>query len=124
MGLAEDEVLLDEFDDLVDRWGFGETQADDRTVPELSMNRESPADTAEQQAWQARIAAQETALCAGRGTPQLLHQLAEAYLGVQDAAVGKSPRQRLEDLVGSRYDLIDLVLAGLEGAVAPRGSTE
>ena len=118
MGLAEDEVLLDEFDDMVDRWGFGETQADDRTVPELSVNRESPADTAEQQAWQARIAAQETALCAGRGTPQLLHQLAEAYLGVQDAAVGKSPRQRLEDLVGSRYDLIDLVLAGLEGAVA------
>ena len=32
--------------------------------------------------------------------------------------MGKSPRQRLEDLVGSRYDLIDLLLAGMEGVVA------
>ena len=100
IGLAADEVLLVEFDDMVDRRALGETQADDRTAPELSANRESPTDTAEQQAWQARIAAQETALRAGRGTPQLLHQVAEAYLGVQDTA------------------LIDLVLAGLEGAVA------
>ena len=32
--------------------------------------------------------------------------------------MGKLPRQRLEDLVGSRYDLIDLLLAGMEGVVA------
>ena len=115
--LAADEVLLRQFDHMVERRALVETLAD-RVVPELSANRESPADTAEQQAWQARIAAQATALCAGRGAPHLLHQAAEAYLGVQDASVGKSPRQRLEDLVGSRYDLIDLLVAGMEGVVA------
>ena len=116
--LAADEVLLNRFDEMVERRGLVEPQPDGQIAPESSANRESPADTAEQQAWQARIAAQETALRTGRGTPQLLHQVAEAYLGVQDVAAGKSPRQRLEDIVGSRYDLIDLVLAGLEGAVA------
>ena len=62
--------------------------------------------------------AQATALRTGRGAPQLLHQLAEVYLGVREASVGGSPRQRLENLVGSRDDLIDLLLASMEGVVA------
>ena len=117
MGLVADEVLLNEFDDMVDHRALGETQTGDRTVP-TTASQEWTADTAEQQAWQARITAQATSLHAGRGGPQLLHQAAVAYLGIQDTSVGRSPRQRLEDLVGSRYDLIDLLLAGMEGAVA------
>ena len=116
--LAADDVLLSEFDGMVDRWTLGVTQSGGGTVPELSASRESPADTAAQQAWQARIETQAAQLSAGHGRPRLLHEAAEAYLGIRDTSVGKSPRQRLEDLVGSRDDLVDPLLAGLEVTVA------
>ena len=79
---------------------------------------ESAGDTAEQRSWQAQIAMQASALRAGLGAPQLLHRAAEVYLGLQENSAGKTPRQRLGDLVGGRVDLIDLLLAGLEGTIA------
>ncbi len=113
-GLAADEALVNQFDEMVERRSRVET----RTAPAAAADTESPGDTVEQQAWQADIAAQAQALHAGRGTPQLLHRAAEAYLGIQENSAGTTPRQRLGDLVGSRDDLIDLLLAGMEGTIA------
>ena len=89
-----------------------ETGTEPRPVPE------SAEDTAEQRTWQTRIAAQGPELRAGRGAPRLLHRAAEAYLGIADNSAGRTPRERLRDLVGDRSDLIDLVLAGMEGTIA------
>ena len=115
MGLAAAEVLVNQFDEIVAGRARVETSTGRLTVP--AANMESSGDTAEQRAWQARIATEATALRAGRGTPQLLHRVAEVYLGIKDTFAGRSPRQRLGDLVGSRDDLIDLLLAGMEGCV-------
>ena len=82
------------------------------------MLAKSAADAAEQKALQADIAAQAMELRAGRGAPQLLHRAAEAYLGIVENSVGRTPWQRLGDLVGDRDDLIDLLLAGMEGTIA------
>ena len=114
-GLASEEALVNEFDEIVERRAGVESRTERRTPP---AGTESPGDTVEQQAWQAQIVAQEPSLRAGRGTPQLLHQAAEVYLGVQENSAGKTPRQRLGDLVGSRVDLIDFLIAGMEGTIA------
>ena len=111
-GLAEDKSLLILFDEITDDGSGPENPA------ERPMTPEPTADTEEQRTWQADIAAQASALRAGRGAPQLLHRAAEAYLGIQENSAGKTPRQRLGDLVGSRVDLIDLLIAGMEGTVA------
>ena len=116
-GLAANEALLNQFDDMVSRRSRVEAQTERRTEPESAKDTESLGDTAEQRALQAQIAAQASALHAGRGVPDLLHQAAVAYLGIQENSAWKTPRQRLGDLVGSRVDLIDLLLAGMEGTV-------
>ena len=85
------------------------------------MLAESAADAAEQKALQADIAAQALELRAGRGAPQLLHRAAEAYLGIAENSAGRTPRQLLGVLVGDRGDLIDLLLAGIEGTIARQG---
>ena len=116
-GLAANEALLNQFDEMVSRRSRVEAQTERRTEPESAKDTESLGDTAEQRALQAQIAAQASALHAGRGVPDLLHQAAVAYLGIQENSAWKTPRQRLGDLVGSRVDLIDLLLAGMEGTV-------
>ena len=113
MKLATDEVLVSQFDEMVAGRARVETSAGCLTVP--AANTEPSGHTADQRAWQARIAVEATALRAGRGTPQLLHRAAEVYLGIKGTL--RSPRQRLGDLVGGRDDLIDLLLAGMEGCV-------
>ena len=117
-GLAADEALVNAFDGMMERRPGVESRTERRTAPESAEGTESPEDTAEQRTWQAQIAAQAPALRAGRGAPQLLHRAAEAYLGIQENSAGKTPRQRLGDLVGDRVDLIDLLLAGMEGTIA------
>ena len=116
--LAVDEVLMNQFDEMVARRSHVEIQADRWTASEPAAEMESSEDTAEQRTWQEQIAAQAPALRAGRGAPQLLHRAAEAYLGIHENVAGRTPRQRLGDLVGSRVDLIDLLLAGMEGTIA------
>ena len=117
-GLAAAEALVNQFDEMVERRARVETWKERRTALAPSADAGSPGDTVEQQAWQADIAAQAQALHAGRGTPQLLHRAAEAYLGIPENSAGSTPRQRLGDLVGGRVDLIDLLLAGMEGTIA------
>ena len=81
------------------------------------MRTESATAAAEQSALQAEIAAQAMELQAGRGALNLLHRAAEAYLGIADNSSRRSPQKRLRDLVGDRSDLIDLLLAGMEGTI-------
>ena len=116
--LAADEALLNRFDEMVARRSHVETRTERGAAPESATVMESGGDTAEQRTWQARIAAQVPALRAACGAPQLLHRAAEAYLGIRENSAGKTPRQRLGDLVVGRVDLIDLLLAGMEGTIA------
>ena len=117
-GLAVNEALLNQFDEMVARRSRVEARTEQGTRLEPAADMESAGDTAEQRNWQTHIAVQEPELRAGRGASELLHRAAEAYLGIQENSAGKTPRQRLGDLVGSRVDLIDLLLAGIEGSVA------
>ena len=116
--LAPHEALVNQFDEMVERRSRDETRTERATAQELSEATEALVDTAEQRIWQAHIEEQAPALRAGRGAPQLLDRAAEAYLGIQESSAGKTPRERVGDLVGSRTDLIGLLLAGLEGAIA------
>ena len=117
-GLAANEALVNEFDEMVERQSGVESRTERRIAPESANDMESAGDTPEQRICQAQIATQESALRAGRGAPRLLHRAAEAYLGIRENTRGRTPRQRLGDLVGSRADLIDLLLAGMEGTIA------
>ena len=116
-GLAEDLALMTQFDEMVARRSSSDGQAERSPTHGATAEMGSAADTEEQQTCQAEIEAQATELRSGRGEPELLHRAAEAYLGVHDTSAGKSPRQRLGDLVGSRADLIDLLLSGVEGTI-------
>ena len=119
--LGANENLLKQFDDIVARRSRFDNQKDRRTSTELTKDTESLEDTEVQQTWQSQIEAQAPELYAGQGAPEMLHRAAEAYLGIQQHAEGKTPRQRVGDLVGSRVDLIDLLITGMEGAIAREG---
>ena len=116
-GLAADEALVNQFDEMVERRSRVENRKVPRTPPDQGTSADSAEDTAEQLDLQAQIEAQATELRAGRGEPELLHRAAEAYLRIDDNSAGKTPRQRLVDLVGGRDDLIDLLLAGMKGTI-------
>ena len=116
-GLAADAALLNQFDHMVERRARAKTRTEGRTASEPSADTEPPRDTPQQQAWQARIAAQASALRAGRGSPRLLYKAAEAYLGIHGDSSEKAPRDRLRNLVGGREDLIDLLVVGMEETI-------
>ena len=109
--LAADDSLLQRFDEMRSPPVSQVIQPEHAEIPV------SPTDTDDQRAWQARIMAEAEALCAGGGPPQLLRQAAEVYLDIRGDAAGKTPRERLGELVGGRIDLIDLLIAGIEGTV-------
>ena len=114
-GLAADEELMNQFDEMEARRSCVETRTERGSEPESAKA------TVEQRTWQADIAAQASELRAGRGAPELLHLAAEVYLGIQENSAGKTPRQRLGDLVGGRADLVDLLIAGMEGTISREG---
>ena len=116
-GLGTKESLLQQFDAMVAVRAGNHTQAKPPTEAKSVASTSSPEDTAQQRAWQDQVAAQADSLRAGRGAPQLLHQAAEAYLGLREDSTAKPPRERLRELVGSRVDLIDPLLAGLETTI-------
>ena len=112
-GLAANEAFVNEFEELVAHW----PRVEIGTEPRSLAGTDPAVDTPEQRAWQAQIEAQASALRAGRGAPELLHRVALAYLGHLENSQGKTPRQRLGYLVGSRIDLIDLLIAGMEATI-------
>lgn len=116
-GLAPDKALTKQFDEIVRRRTSAGTGREPQVLTRLAAETASPKDTPEQRSWQAQIADQAPALREGQGAPILLHRAAEAYLGLRADSAGRAARQRLGDLVGSRVDLIDLLVAGLEGTV-------
>ncbi|MCY4438593.1 MAG: hypothetical protein OXE53_00055 [Deltaproteobacteria bacterium] len=109
--LAADESLLQQFDEM------GSPPLSRVIQSEHAEILESPTDTDDQKAWQARITAEAQALRAGGGPPQLLRQAAEVYLDIGEEAAGKTPWERLGDLIGGRIDLIELLMVGIEGTV-------
>ena len=114
--VAPNGALRNEFDELVERRARGETGPERRTAPTTSEETELPEDTVEQRTWQAAIEAQAAALRASRGAEQLLHRASQVYLGFLENS-RKTPRGRLSALVGSRTDLIDLLVAGMERTI-------
>ena len=116
-GLATSETLVNEFDEMVKRRAADESRMERETLTESVTVMERAQDTAEQRTWQARIVAQASALRAGRGLPQLLADVAEVYLGMHKDSTAPTPGDRLRNLVGDRSDLIDVLLAGLEGTI-------
>ena len=110
-GLAANKALVNQFNEMVERQTHVETRMRSWTTPESS------ADTEEQRDWQVRVLAQASALRVGRGAPQMLDRAAEAYLGIERGSAGMTPLERLGNLVGSRADLAELLLAGIEGAI-------
>lgn len=116
--MAADEALMDQFDKMVAHRSRGEARMECPTASGSATAIESAGDTPEQQAWQAEIEARAPELRSGDWMPQLLHRAAETYLGIRENySTGRTPRQRLEDLVGSRLDLVDLLLSGIEGTI-------
>ena len=110
--LAADDSLLQRFDEMGSPSVSRVIQLEHVEIPE------SPVDTEDQKAWQAWITAAAQALRAGSGAPQLLFKTAEVYLNICADAARKTPRERLGQLVGSRTDLIDLLMLGIERTVA------
>lgn len=68
--------------------------------------------------WQALVRESEVELRENRADPRLLHRLAKAYLGGYGDVVGRTPRERLNNLLGEDEELVETVLAGIRGAVA------
>ena len=116
--LTENKALLEQFEEIAASMSLAEARIVGSPTRESPADLESEDDTPEQQALQAQIAAQVDELRVGRGAPRLLHRAAEAYLGVNEDSDGRTPQQRLGDLVGSRIDLVELLVSGLEGTVA------
>ena len=116
--LTANEALLKQFDEIVAHRSLIEPRRNGSMTPESPTGMESEEDTPEQRALQAQIGAQAAELREGRGTSELLHKAAEVYLGIHDDSAGKTPRRRLGDLIGSRDDLIDLLVSGMEGTIA------
>ena len=70
-----------------------------------------------QRLWKARVRKSEVELRENRADVDLLHELAEAYLGGNGDVVGDTPRQRLNDLLGDDREMVETVLAGIRGVV-------
>ena len=70
-----------------------------------------------QMEWRDRVKPQEEALRNNTAQPDLLHQLARAYLGGYSDIRGDTPRDRLQDLLGGDEKLIDAVLEGIRGSI-------
>ncbi len=64
-----------------------------------------------------RVEAHRQALLENRCPPAVLFRLAEAYLGLRTDLQGRTPRDRLVDLLGDDRRLIDAVLQGFRGCM-------
>ena len=70
-----------------------------------------------QQKQRETIKSHEKALRGNQASPQILHFLAQAYLGGFRNVRGDCPRERLCVLVGDDDDLVEAVLDGLRGSI-------
>ena len=110
-GLTADEALVRQFDQMSE-WSAGlESRPEDGR----------PSETAKETEDQSRARAKKAAPSLARKVPQmdlrLLHQAAEAYLGIDGRSAGRTPRQRLADFAAGSLASVDVLLAEMEGMV-------
>ena len=107
-GLAVNEALLRQFDQMRGHPAEPKSRPSDRRSPE------SPDEVEERPRDHPDVAAASSAPKAPRVGPQLLHKAAKAYLGIDGRFAGRTPRERLTDLAGSSLEFRDAVLAEME----------
>ena len=92
--LAADEALLRQFDRM------SEHPTGPESRPEDGTKAESPEEPAERPRGRAQVPVLSSASKAPQVGPRLLHQAAEAYLGIAGQPAGRTPRERLTDFAG------------------------
>ena len=87
-------------------------QMEERHARQLEQERQRSEE------WAQHLRSQEAELRENRFSPQNLHTLAQAHLGLfSDSDAQRPPRSRLADFVGNDPVAVDAALAGLRGAV-------
>ena len=110
-GLAADEALLRQFDRMSEHPTGPESQSEDGT------KTESPEEPAERPRVRVQVPALSAASKAPQVGPRLLHQAAEAYLGIAEHPVDRTPRERLTVLADRSLQPADVLLAEMEGTI-------
>ena len=109
--LAADEALLRQFDRM------SEHPTGPESRPEDGTKAESPEEPSERPRGRAQVPVLSSASKAPQVGPRLLHQAAEAYLGIAGQPAGRTPRERLTDLAGRSLQPADVLLAEIEGTI-------
>ena len=110
-GLAADEALLRQFDRI------SEHPTGQEFRPANGTKTESPEEPAERPLGQSQLPALSSTSKAPRLGPRLLHQAAEAYLGIAGHPARRTPRERLTDLAGRSLQPADVLLGELEATI-------
>ena len=109
--LAAEEALLRQFDQM------SEHPTGQEFRPENGTKTESPEEPAERPRGQAQVTALSSTSKALRVGPRLLHQAAEAYLGIAGNPTNLTPRECLTDFAGRFLQPADVLLAAMEGTI-------
>ena len=109
--LAADEALLRQFDRM------SEHPTGPESRPEDGTKAESPEEPAERPRGRAQVPVLSSASKAPQVGPRLLHQAAEAYLGIAGQPAGRTPRERLTDIAGRSLQPTDVLLTEIEGTI-------
>ena len=110
-GLAANEALLRQFDRM------SEHPTGQEFRPEEGAKTESPEEPLERPRGHAQAPAVSSTSKAPQVGPWLLHQVAEAYLGIAGSPAGRTPRERLTDFAGRSLQPADALLAEMEGTI-------
>ena len=83
-----------------------------------NMEKYAEEDRRRRQQWIEHVASTVDDLRENRGSPIVLFEIARAYLGARgDNDRDSSPRERVNELLGNRSDLLEPALAGLTGVM-------
>ena len=110
-GLATDEALLRQFDQMSGRLAEPESR------PGHGKSPESPDEAEERPRVYPLVAAPSSAPQTPQVRPRRLHQAAKAYLGITGDPVGRTPRERLADHAAGSLESVDVLLAEMEGTI-------
>ena len=110
-GLAAHETLLRQFDQMSERSAGPESRPEDRRPPE------TPKETEDRPRAGAEKASPSLARKVPQVDPSLLHQAAEAYLGIDGHSAGRTPQERLADFASRSLQPEDVLLAEMEGMI-------
>ena len=99
-------------------WLAAFEQVDEIDVRERNIQEEHKSEKRQhQRQWQERVKAHEAALRENRALPALLYELAQVYFGQFIDVEGRTPLDRLRDILGNDERLLEAVLEGLRGSV-------